>query len=225
MRLFVFRHDPGDSMGFLLPVLETRNVHWSYVDLWAGSQVDSLPSEADGLIFLGGSMSVNDDLPWLRTETSIIDQALRADIPILGICLGAQLLAKALRGRVGPNPVAEIGWFAINPGPAAATDPLLRHFRDPEPVFQWHRETFSLPDGAVHLASSQVCANQAFRYGARNYGFQFHLEASPEVIGAWLRADARCGDPEVPTAIDPFQHAARMEALAKEVFNSWLDML
>lgn len=198
---------------------------WSYVDL----EPDSLPPagvlDADGLVFLGGSMSAYDDLPVLRTEISIIDQAVRKEIPLLGICLGAQLLAQTLGARVAPNPVPEIGWYPVSPTPAAAADPLLRHFANPEPLFQWHRDTFALPSGAVPLASSPDCANQAFRLGARTYGFQFHLEASPEVISEWLRADAACANREVSHSIDPFLHAARMETLSAHVFGAWLDLL
>jgi GMP synthase (glutamine-hydrolysing) len=127
--------------------------------------------------------------PHLRGEIELIRAALDHDRPVLGICLGAQLLAAALGAEVRPSPVHEIGWHPLELSPGACQDPLLRHLAEGQPVFQWHAYTFDLPHGAVHLARTGSCANQAFRFGRAAYGLQFHLEADERLIRAWLHGD------------------------------------
>lgn len=144
------------------------------------------PGAADLIIAMGGPMSVNDEerLPWLRPEKAFLREAIRRGTAVLGICLGAQLIASALGARVYPNTRKEIGWFPIegleSPGEA---------FRFPRQatVFHWHGETFDLPPGAVHLARSAACVNQAFQVGANVVGLQFHLEMTPESVDRILR--------------------------------------
>ena len=163
------------------------------MDLY-GSGAAPSPDEADGLIFMGGPMSVNDDLPYIRQELRLIEQAVARDKPVLGVCLGAQLIARALGGRVYKNPVKEIGWFAVRFTEAARADRLFAGLDGPELVFHWHGETFDLPAGAELLALSGGCRHQAYRMGENVYGLQFHLEVTPEMIADWCRQDANCGD-------------------------------
>jgi GMP synthase (glutamine-hydrolysing) len=108
-------------------------------------------------------------------------------MPVLGICLGAQLIATALGAHVRRNPVKEIGWYDVTPTPEGEKDPLFSCFNGTEKIFQWHGDTFDIPHGAVHLATSPECANQAFRYGDRTYGLQFHLEVDEALIHRWLK--------------------------------------
>lgn len=136
----------------------------------------------DLLVILGGPMSVNDGLahPWLAQERAFIRHAIDAGTRVLGICLGAQLIASALGARVHPNSEKEIGWFPIAGVPSAGN--AVYRFPPSFPAFHWHGETFDLPAGAVPLARSAACSQQAFQVGRRVIGLQFHLEATPESV-------------------------------------------
>jgi GMP synthase (glutamine-hydrolysing) len=147
--------------------------------------------------------------PHLRTELRLIEEALRDDMPVLGICLGAQLIAKALGASVGRNGEKEIGWFDVAVSDAGRADRLLARFAPTERLFQWHGDAFDLPHGAVHLATSAACRNQAFRYGDNVYGFQFHLEVDERLIERWLRVESMRRDIE-PLGGDA--HAQRIRA-------------
>ncbi len=145
------------------------------------------PSDFDMLILLGGPMSVNDerDFPWLRDEKRLVREAIGMGKAVLGICLGAQLIASSLGARVYPCIDKEIGWF-----PVYATDHDSSAFAFPSrtDVFHWHGETFDLPAGGVHLAKSEGCLHQAFQIGPRTIGLQFHLETTPESADAIVSA-------------------------------------
>ena len=156
--IYAFRHVAFEHLGLIAPALESRGLSVQYVDLFEGAPVPERIAEAAGLIFMGGPMSANDDLPYLRAELALIEQAAKAGTPVLGVCLGAQLIAKALGARVYRNRVKEIGWFPVSWTPAAARDPLFAGLSAPETVFHWHGETFDLPAGAEWLARSEACA-------------------------------------------------------------------
>jgi GMP synthase-like glutamine amidotransferase len=147
--------------------------------------------------------------PFLRGEDAFIRQALSQSVPFLGICLGGQLLAKALGGRVVRNPVKEIGWHGIELDQQGQRDPLFAGLPDRFTVFQWHGDTFSLPNGTSRLARSQACENQAFRYGFGGiaYALQFHLEVTPPMIGQWAREYAG----ELAEAVEPAEAARMLE--------------
>lgn len=153
---------------------------------------DLLPkvSELDLLIIMGGPMSVNDeaDYPWLVSEKQFIREVIEAGIPVLGVCLGAQLIADVLGSRIFPAREPEIGWFPVQG--IRPDDPACFHLPDELCVLHWHGETFDLPAGAVRLARSSVCENQAFQFGDRVIGLQFHLEATAGLVEAFVHADA-----------------------------------
>src|SRR5262249_21190983 len=163
-RVLAFRHVPHEHLGLIADSLTSGGVEFEYADLHAGGDADI--SSADGLIFMGGPMSANDDLPYIRRELELIRTAISRGTPVLGVCLGAQLIAKALGSRVYPNRVRELGWLPIRWSDAAGDDPLHRGLSGCDTVFHWHYETFDLPEGAVRLASSEGCLNQAFRFGS-----------------------------------------------------------
>lgn len=226
MTVLAFRHVPFEGLGLIGPALGERGITIEYADLYRDGA--SLPdiSRAAGLIFLGGPMSVNDDLPYLRREMDFVTRAVARRQPVLGVCLGAQLIARALGAPVYRNPVKEVGWFDIHPTETAAADPLFAALNQTETVFHWHSETFDLPPDATLLAYSGACRNQAFRLGAAVYGMQFHLEITPEMIADWCTQDANCGDVrELDAPLDPHRHAPRLAALSRSVFGSWSRLL
>ena len=226
MRVLVFRHVPFEHLGRIEPPLVSRGITIDYADLYQPGAIAPDPSRYDGLIFMGGPMSVNDGLPYLEQEAGWIAQAAEAGRPILGVCLGAQLIAKALGARVYRNPVKEIGWFDIELTGVGATDPLFAGAAPRETVFQWHGETFDLPAGANWLASSSSCPHQAFRMGSNVYALQFHLEVTPEMIADWCTQDSNCGDlREVRAPIDSAHNAPHLAELSLQVFGRWCDLL
>ncbi|MCU1233215.1 MAG: glutamine amidotransferase class-I [Candidatus Solibacter sp.] len=225
MRVLAFRHVPFEGLGRLEATLRARGVEIQYVDGWQpGAEI---PDAADysALIFLGGPMSVNDDLPYLRSEMEVIREAAARRQPVLGICLGAQLIAKALGARVHGNARKEIGWFDVDFTGAAADDALFSGLSR-ETVFHWHGETFELPAGAELLGSSELCRNQIFRVGTYIYGMQFHMEVTPEMISDWCVQDENCGDlRELTAPINPSANAARLAVLVELVFGRWVSLL
>ena len=225
MYVLVFRHVPFEGAGLMHPILEARGVSIRYVDLYRG---DSLPDvdAAAGLIFMGGPMSVNDGLPYLEREMDVARAAVSRRKPILGICLGAQLIAKALGARVHANPRKEIGWFDICLTEAGSGDAIFAGMNRRETVFHWHGETFDLPPGSVRLAYSDACENQAVRFQPGAYGLQFHMEVTPAMIADWCTQDENCGDVrELEAPLDPALHADRLSELSSLIFGRWCDVL
>jgi GMP synthase-like glutamine amidotransferase len=226
VRVLVFRHTAVDDLGLIAPALDAQGILLGYADLYAHPCAESLVNEADALIFMGGPMSANDDLLYLQREIQHIRDARERGQMVLGVCLGAQLIAKALGAPVHANTMKEIGWAPVTFTPVAANDPLFAGLPEAEMIFHWHGETFALPPGAELLASSDACRNQAFRVGNCIYGLQFHLEVTPAMIAEWLREDEACGDArEVTQPIDPYAHAARSGELARLVFGRWCALL
>ena len=220
VRVLAFRHSPSDGLGLIAPVLDAHGIAYQCADLYDAPAGETSITDADTLILLGGSMSANDNLWFLDREIECIKAAVQAGKPVLGICLGAQLIAKALGAKVYPNRRKEIGWAPVTFTGAAQEDPLF-HGHGSEVIFHWHGETFDLPEGAELLASSAGCRHQAFRFGDRVYGLQFHLEVTPEMIAQWCQEDEACGAREATEPIDPHVHSARSMDLARLVFGRW----
>lgn len=226
--VLVFRHVRWEHLGYIADELEARAVDYVYADLME-DPFQALPVAVDvcaGVISMGGPMSANDRHPGLARELSLLASAVELKRPMLGVCLGAQLLAKATGALVYRNPVKEVGWYPVHFRPEAGEDALFAGISSPQTVFHWHGETFDLPSGSVWLASSAVCAHQAFRLGEHAWGLQFHLETSPVMIAQWLREDAMEGDlREVVEPVDPERHAAAQRELARTVFGRWAGLL
>ena len=182
MRVHVFQHVPFEDLGSIRGELTDRGAEIGYTRFFAGDPLPML-EEIDMLIAMGGPMSVNDelDLPWLRAEKQAVRDAIAMEVPVLGVCLGAQLIASALGARVYPNPVKEIGWFPIQG--VHGTEPAFS-FPSESPVFHWHGETFDLPPGAIQLARTVACEQQAFQYKRHVLGLQFHLEMTADGVKA-----------------------------------------
>ena len=220
MRVVAFRHGPWDGLGLIAGVLDNHGIAWAYADLYSAPARENGIEDADALILLGGSMSANDDLPFIHREIEYIHSAVHSRKPVLGICLGAQLIAKALGSKVYPNGKKEIGWEPVTFDASAQNDALF-HGHHSEMIFHWHGETFDLPQGAELLASSSACRNQAFRFGDRVYGLQFHLEVTPVMISQWCQEDEACGKGEVTQAIDSLANSARATEVAQLIFGRW----
>jgi GMP synthase (glutamine-hydrolysing) len=226
MKVVAFRHVPFEDLGLIAGALSERNISIEYADLHHEGAALPSTDTAAGLIFMGGPMSANDSLEYLRCEMGLIRLAAERQQPVLGVCLGAQLIAKALGAPVYRNPRKEIGWFDVHLTEAGRRDPLFQKAASVETVFHWHGETFDLPAEAQWLAYSEACKNQAFRIGHHVYGLQFHLEVTPGMIAGWCAEDANCGDVrELNQPIDPNLNTARLIDLSESVFGAWCDLL
>ncbi len=184
MHVHVLQHVPFEGLGSIKAWLLHRGVRVTCTRFFESTHLPAL-ADIDFIIALGGPMSVNDEaqLPWLREEKHFIADAIASNKSVLGICLGAQLIASALGARVYLGAEKEIGWFPVFAEPAV---PGTFVFPVIAEAFHWHGEMFDLPTGAVHLASSAACKNQAFQIGARVIGLQFHLETTPESVEALI---------------------------------------
>lgn len=189
MKVLVFQHVAHEILGTLNPLLKEQKFRVRYINY--ERDPDSRPSieKYDGLIILGGHMGVYeaDKYTHIRIEMQIIEEALKKNIPVLGICLGAQILAHVLGANVKKHTQKEIGWCDVHLTSSGAKDKLLSHFKKSEKIFQMHGDTFEIPKSAEHLAYSEVCEGQAFRYGEKVYGLQFHLEVDRPMIERWLK--------------------------------------
>jgi GMP synthase (glutamine-hydrolysing) len=186
--LLIFQHDPLEDLGVFEQVLERYNVSFRHVRLYEGGTPTEPWDEVGALVILGGPMAVHEEenYPFLRLEKTIIRTAVKEGIPILGICLGAQLIAAATGAEVYRGNIQEIGWLPISVSLDGQMDPLLGYLPGKPTVFQWHGDGFDLPKGAKRLASSLYYQNQAFRIGKNIYGLQFHLEVTPTMIERWM---------------------------------------
>ena len=192
MQVHYLQHVPFEGLGSIEPWLKSRSAIVTCSKLY---ETPGLPpvAELDWLIVLGGPMSADDDrtYPWLTAEKQFIAEAIASGKVALGICLGAQLIARSLGARVYRNRETEIGWFPVYPAPDAGRSPLAPLFSEPLEVFHWHGDTFELPPGAVHLARSAACEHQAFSIGDRVLALQFHLETTPASAAALIE---HCGN-------------------------------
>jgi GMP synthase (glutamine-hydrolysing) len=229
MSILVVRHEPYEHLGRLAEILKERQIPFFYKDLGeplaldAGALDEVALDGCAGVIIMGGPQSANDPLPGLVAELKLIEQAVVAETPVLGICLGAQLIAKALGARVYRNPEKEIGWAPVHFTEAAGRDRLFGGDHCPSIVFQWPPGTFDLAAGAGRLAYCDKCLHQAYRFGPNVYGVQFHPEITPEMIVDWSAQSANCVDVEMlEIAIDP--HAVDTGPLARRILEGWLSV-
>lgn len=190
----IVRHSPHTGAGYFATFLEAHQIAWRLIAIDRG---DRLPDDLDafsGMALMGGPMSVNDPLPWIDPLCGLIREAVADGRPLIGHCLGGQLISKALGGTVGRSPQREIGWHAVqrvdapgDAGHAAIARRWLGELPSPLTVFQWHNETFTIPDGATHLLRSAGCANQMYVLGP-HLGMQFHPEMTAAMISDWCAA-------------------------------------
>lgn len=228
----IFRHTSSEGPGTLAEFLSEHSIPWQLICIDEGAAVPSASDTYSGLVFMGGPMSVNDDLPWIPPVLALIRMAVAKNIPVLGHCLGGQLMAKALGGAVTRNPVKEIGWGEVS---VAASPEARTWFGDVSrfEAFHWHGETFSLPPGAVHILSSPYCANQAYALGP-HLGMQCHVEMTRDMIDSWcaVGADEIAQSTESPAVQPVAQIKAQMadklpqlNAVARRLYQHWTSNL
>ncbi len=231
-KVLVFQHVAHEILGTLDPLLRDAGCRIRYVNFGRDAQAQPSLEGYHGLVVLGGPMNLDQTsaYPHLLTESRLIAEAVENDLPVLGVCLGAQLIAHTLGARVVPNRCKEIGWYDVGLTPAGAADPLFQHCAESEKMFQWHGQTFEIPEGAIRLAGSERCRNQAFRYGDNVYGFQFHLEVDEAMILHWLRVVDNAAELEALAGeIDPEDirkqtrlHVGRLNELSDRVFGEFV---
>lgn len=233
-KVVVFQHVAYEILGTLNPALKQAGLRIRYINF--DRDPDAKPSleKCNGLIILGGNMGVYeaDRYTHIKVELELIQQALEKNIPIFGICLGAQMLAQVLGGTVTKHHEKEMGWCDIELTPEGQQDGVLGHFAKKEKIFQMHGDTFTIPKSAVHLASSPVCAAQAFRYGDKVYGLQFHLEVDKAMIERWMTVPANLKDLEesngkfsVETILaETESHIAHSLELSAQTFNNFIKL-
>lgn len=234
-RLMVFQHVAAEPLGTLHARIRSRGHRIRFHNFQRHPDAQPSVDRYQGLIVLGGPMNVEDQhrYPHLKTELLAIEAALRQGKPVLGICLGAQLLAHVLGAPVRRHSQLEIGWYELKITAAGRTDPVLGHLGECAAVFQWHGCTYDLPTGALQLARTDTCEQQAFRFGPSAYGFQFHLEADEAMIERWLRlpayrdelAGADIDRDEASIRAVTAARIAAMQLLAEITFNNFLDLV
>jgi GMP synthase-like glutamine amidotransferase len=227
----IFRHAATEGPGYLAEFLDARKIPWQLIRIDAGDTVPQSAAAYSGLVFMGGPMSVNDDLPWIAKVEALIRDAVARDVPLLGHCLGGQLISKALGGAVSRNPVKEIGWGDVT---VSDNDVARAWFGDIKSfqAFHWHGETFTLPQGATHLLSSAYCANQAYAIG-KHLALQCHVEMTEEMIATWCAV----GQGEIVAGSSPAVQSAsemqrqmqdkllRLNSVAAQLYGRWIKNL
>ncbi|WP_455223374.1 type 1 glutamine amidotransferase [Kaarinaea lacus] len=181
----IFRHLECEGPGYLADFLDQQSLSHKLIRIDQHDPVPESIDEYSALVFMGGPMSANDDLDWITAEIKLIQMARKVDLPLLGHCLGGQLIAKALGGTISKNPVKEIGWHAVNKQSNPECGDWLSVLPDHFEVFHWHGETFSVPQGATPLLSSQYCENQAFAIG-NTLALQCHVEMTAPMVKEWV---------------------------------------
>jgi GMP synthase-like glutamine amidotransferase len=223
----IFRHSGTEGPGHFATYLEAKSIPWKLVALDNGEVVPKNVRDYSGLAFMGGPMSVNDPLPWIPPVLELIREAVRKDLPVIGHCLGGQLMSKALGGSVGPTPAKEIGWGEVR----VADNALAREwFGGVESFFSfhWHGETFTIPPGGTRIAASAHCANQGFVIG-KHLGMQCHVEMTPEMIRTWYAG----GGEEIEASNSPGvqkpeqmefeidERTANLSRVADRLYDKW----
>lgn len=226
--ILIFRHAPHEGPGYLADYLDRRRLPWRLIRIDRDEPIPSSIDGVPGIVLMGGPMSVNDPLPWIPKVTDLIRQAVAADRPVLGHCLGGQLISKALGGTITKNPVKEIGWLPVTRVESTPARDWLDGLPAEFEVFHWHGETFSVPPGATRILASRDCPNQGFVIG-KTLAFQCHIEMTGDMVREW----ARIGADELAPASATVQTAgemtrdldtrvARLQRLADKFYDRWI---
>ena len=231
MNFLVLQHLRIEPTAMIGAVIEDAGHNIEVVRMDRDESVPQSLSGFDGLIVMGGPMSANDThLPFIIDEIKLLRKAIEIDLPVLGLCLGAQLLARAAGAEIVGSPVRELGWLPVHRTWDAVDDPLFSNLRDDGlMVFQWHGETFTLPDAATLIATHPDVPNQAFRIGSSQYGLQFHIEVDRAIIESWIEAGESeretLGDAGVASILDETPlHLPAAQKFCSQMILAWLDL-
>lgn len=224
----IFRHISCEGPGYLASFLDKNNIPFELVRIDAGETPPPQIDDVSALVFMGGPMSVNDDLAWIHQELALIQKAKDADLPILGHCLGGQLISKALGGTISANPVKEIGWLPIQKIQDKPADDWLPTVNNDSLAFHWHGETFSIPEGATAILKSQHCAHQGFVIG-NILALQCHVEMTADMVREWAdlykdelaAPSATVQSPETIT-VDLDTKIQQLQQMADALYQRWL---
>jgi GMP synthase-like glutamine amidotransferase len=226
MRVHWLQHADFEDLGCIAPWLAARGHTVRGTRLYAGEPLPALP-DFDALILMGGPMNVDQHAghPWLVAEKALVEQAIAAGRPVLGICLGSQLIARALGAEVRPSGMEEIGWFEVQLSADGQRSPAFAGFPSRFTAFHWHGDTFAMPPGCVPLMHSAACAHQAFALGRRVIGIQFHLEVTADNVRTWLAHLSPDAGPWVQPAARLHAASAPFAAsnrLMQQLLENWL---
>jgi GMP synthase-like glutamine amidotransferase len=228
--ILIFRHFPSEGPGYFAEFLDRHGIPHRIIKVDQGEPVPESIADIPGLVFMGGPMSVNDPLPWIPKVLRLIRQAVAANVPVLGHCLGSQLMSKALGGRVRRHRVKEIGWLPVQKVDSPETAKWLNGLPPQFEVFHWHGESFTLPPGATHILRSRYCRNQGFVI-SKSLALQCHIEMTPDMVRAWARAGASeiaCALPDASVRrralmLTNLTHrAARLNRIADVLYTRWI---
>lgn len=227
--ILVFRHIECEGPGYLGDFLRERRIPFELIRIDGGDTVPEEPGDAAGLVFMGGPMSVNDTHEWIEKELNLIKSALKDGIPMLGHCLGGQLIAKALGADVVPNKIKEIGWYSVDKLPGKISDEWLGDsVTFPVTVFHWHGETFSIPSGATRILKSEFCENQGFVIGDI-LAMQCHVEITEKQVYEWsalygdeITEPSKSIQSKGEMITDMASHIKTLQKLATCVYSRWL---
>ncbi len=227
----IVRFSQTEGPGYLGDFLAARGIPQVHVNVDAGDTIPAGINGYAGLVLMGGPMSVNDDLAWIDAMLHLVREAVNHDVPVLGHCLGGQLMSKALGGVITRNPVKEIGWGSVTKVNEGVAPDWLEHLPATFEVFQWHGETFSIPPGAQHLLSNEYCSNQAYLLNNRHLGLQCHVEMTAAMIRAWCDIGAKeiaesQASPAVQSAGSMQENMTprlnRLNRVADQFYNRWI---
>jgi len=228
----IFRASSTEGPGYFATYLERRSIPWHVIKSDAGERVPRDARKYSGVVFMGGPMSVNDELPWIAPALELARDAVRKDVPLLGHCLGGQLISKALGGTVGASRVKEIGWGEVRVADNAVAREWLGELQAFE-SFHWHGETFTIPPGATRVMENAHCANQGFALG-RHFGMQCHVEMTEELVRTWLASGAEeiAASRASPAVQDPDDimrdlppRLAALNDVANRIYDRWIEGL
>src|SRR5574340_400067 len=195
----IFRFSPTEGPAYYADWLDAHSIAWELVPVHEGASLPSDPRTYAGIAMMGGPMSATDPLPWIAPLTKLLRDAVAADVPVLGHCLGGQLLAQAFGAKVARTPVPEVGWIEVE-APDPATRAAWFGGRERFTIFQWHYEAFDLPAGATRVLTNSFNREQAFLIGDRHLGLQCHVEMTAPLVAAWCESGAGdASDPGTPS--------------------------
>ena len=227
----IFRHVKCEGPGYLGTFLEQQQIPYEVVCIDEGVEVPVDLGAISGLVFMGGGMNVTDPLQWIQDEQSLIRKAIDHEVPVMGICLGAQLMSAAMGGTITHGPGMEIGWHRVTPVPENKLNDWLKDLPDELVPFHWHADTFSIPQGATSLLYSDCRNNQAFVY-KNCIALQFHLEMTVDMVKEWLRLFASdidngppCAQPCEDILFKLDKKIAALHHCADLIFSRWIEGL